>query len=141
MSTAMNDWMTGNPERAITIYDLPGLVGIAYGPSFSIKNIIHTFKKPGLWPLNKLAFTEDDFEAAFLTDRPNPENLPDAHSTVPPTPAAPPTPSTSTEILPITPESVRPFPRALLRKRQCGRQPVKSRILTETPEKNKLKML
>ncbi|KAJ8940468.1 hypothetical protein NQ314_010715 [Rhamnusium bicolor] len=51
-------------------------VGTAYAASFTIHNIKQGFKKPGIWPINRNAFCDEDFESSFVTDRPSPVNIP-----------------------------------------------------------------
>lgn len=31
--------------------------------------------KPGIWPINTMVFTHEEFDGAFVTDRPNPTNV------------------------------------------------------------------
>jgi hypothetical protein len=47
-AVAQNDWMVGNPGRTITIYDLTSIVATAYPVSFTMKNILARFEKPGI---------------------------------------------------------------------------------------------
>lgn len=70
LATAFNDWMLANPGQAITIRNIGYLANKAYENAFSIKNITHAFKKTGLWPVNRLAFSDEDFAASSVTDRP-----------------------------------------------------------------------
>lgn len=182
LKIAQNDWLTNNPGKTIRIHDLPSLTKIAFIESFSVKTIVNAFSKPGIWPFSRLAFSEDDFAAAYVTDRPDPnstqtvnlqiqpdisisrnnqpnENVCDfdminsqtevptftdllvnsteqcctninAHSVT-----SAELDSTIHEEL-ISPEHVRPFPKAAPRvERKGGRKKGKARILTETPEK------
>lgn len=141
LAVAMNEWMIMHPGRAITIHDLAAITNTAYTSSFIMKNIVEGFRKTGTWPLNRLIFSDDDFDCAFVTDRPPPgNNVNNSTETVLSTstqvaPEIEVVPSTST---PITPEIVRPFPKAAPRKNISQRKKVKSRVLTETPEKNKI---
>lgn len=36
---------------------------------FTMKNITSGFQKPGIWPVNKLAFSDEDFVAASATEK------------------------------------------------------------------------
>lgn len=156
LAVAINDWMLSNSGCRLNIEDLPGRVKIAYEATFTIKNITEGFRKPGIWPVNKLAFGEGDFDASLVSS-PEPVNIA--------------TPSTSTsepsgenpdgfpeaskkanleagqktpvkKIAPsfVSPEEVRPFPSKALSTnvRKNTRKKVKSRVLTETPEKDKI---
>lgn len=69
LSVAFNDWMLSNPGKAITIRNLGELSNIAFSRAFSMSNIINAFKKPGIWPVNRQAFDDDDFAASTVTDR------------------------------------------------------------------------
>lgn len=69
LSVAFNDWMLSNPGKAITIRNLGELTNIAFNRAFSMSNIINAFKKPGIWPVNRQAFDEDDFAASTVTDK------------------------------------------------------------------------
>lgn len=70
LAIAFNDWMLANPGQAISIRNIGYLANKAYEITFSIKNITHAFKKTGLWPINRLTFTDEDFAASSVTDRP-----------------------------------------------------------------------
>ncbi|XP_072398357.1 uncharacterized protein [Diabrotica undecimpunctata] len=78
-SIAFNDWMVLNPGKTITIKNIPELTHRAYARAFTNKNIVSSFKKPGIWPFNRLAFSDDDFDPSYVTDKPfhpavNPHN-------------------------------------------------------------------
>lgn len=64
-ATAFNDWMTSNPGKTITIRQIAHLTKIAYQNAFTQKNITTSFQKPGIWPLNRLAFQEEEFLPSF----------------------------------------------------------------------------
>ena len=119
-------------------FDIPKMASLAYRKAFTESNIKSAFEKPGVWPLNRLIFSDADFEAAYVTDREliidpgeSAESLelkPNAHIEVPST-------SNST---PLTPEQLRPFQKAVPRKNKSKRERGKSRIYTDSPEKNRL---
>lgn len=181
---AIDSWLATNPGKTLTIYELAELSGQAYSLALTPKNIQCGFSKSGIYPYNKDVFTDDDFIAASVTDRPNPENEPNRclispeETTVilPLTDPEQPTftdnlthanidlnkPGTSSDCkinVPytgenktamsrpnktpeknasgiITPEQIKPYPKAGPRKRtNRGRKPGKTRILTDTPEK------
>lgn len=129
LKVALNDFMAANPGKIISYKDVPKLATYAYQNSFTAKNILASFRKPGIWPLNRAAFNDDDFDAAFVTDRPFPE------------------PNKSIEVTDVeinanlaNPEqsmlsNIRPYPKAPPRK-QTARKRGKSRIFTSTPEKD-----
>lgn len=148
MKASFNDWLTTNPGKRITIYEISQLSSQAYYRAFTSSNIKSGFSKPGIWPFSRLAFNDDDFIASHVT------------SIIP----CIPTPGTSSNVtieknlnscnddlnnsnisskMPTdecpTPECVRPFPKAQFsnsknQKRKKGR----SRILTDSPEKDRI---
>jgi hypothetical protein len=61
LKTAFNDLILGNPRKPITIYDVAKLSCEPYLLSFTPSNIIKAFQKPGIWPINRLAFDDTDF--------------------------------------------------------------------------------
>ena len=64
-------WMTTNPRRSISIYEIVELSGAASSKAFNLKNITSAFKATGIFPLNPLIFTEDDFLSSYVTERPS----------------------------------------------------------------------
>lgn len=72
-SVAQNDWLLEHPGRTITIHDLTTIVTPAYNASHTPNNIISGFSKPGICPFNRNAFTDDDFQCAEVTNRPQPD--------------------------------------------------------------------
>lgn len=149
--SAVDNWLISNAGKTITIYDIPSLVNTAFSSAMTPKNIVAGFKSAGIMPFNPEIFTDDDFLSSFVTDR------------QPPTSTEEPQPSTSKQGLDITendspkrapftfttlgstvsplvtPEEIRPLPKAEARKSSGkGRQPMKSCILTDTPIKNKI---
>lgn len=193
LKTAFNNWHMMNPGKTVGIYNIPKLVRLAYYESFTAKNIISGFTKPGIWPFNEMAFSDDDFVPINVYISGNPKNTLDNQNTssailepqpvccmpsnqiheedqqlsiadtrelTPPSfqfaqgstvettepPAISRRPESQpeqSELLsnkdPITPEVIRPYPTAIKNKKtNKGRQPGKSRIYTDTPEKNAL---
>ncbi|GBO46976.1 hypothetical protein AVEN_199426-1, partial [Araneus ventricosus] len=101
------------------------------------------FKKTGIFPLNRPAFGEDDFFCSYITDHEYPgcnttetedctvinedlqENeLQDEDHTE--------------QLQPTTPESVRPYPKAVFKKKKNLRKKAKSTVYTSTPEKRRI---
>lgn len=133
--------MASYPGKLITIYDIPHLANDAYKKSFSAENILSSFKKTGLSPLNTSVFTSDVFQGAYVTDRPNPNEInKDIES-----------PNKLQQTIPVSSlkeqcsgspklniEEIRPYPKAPPRKTNSKREPGKSRVYTDTPEKNRV---
>lgn len=137
LKIAFNDYIASNPGIPISIYNIPTLSKDAFYSAFTPINIAKSFEKPGLWPLNTLAFNDDDFQSCYVTDRP----IPNDHN-------EPNTSQTSTlslekeEVLPrtiLTPENVRLLPKAPPRK-TTTRARGKSCIYTSTPEMEQIKL-
>ena len=165
---AMNNWMIspGNAGKPVTIYQVAALAGLSFPRAFNPTNIMKGFKVSGFVPFNPNIFSDIDFMAANVTDRPMPpaiENLPSNPSVLKDTenltlasiarlvsgqPHSVVTQNVNNTDLPstsqlvgqcLTPEMVRPHPKAQPRKHiNGGRQRGKSRILTDTPEKNSI---
>lgn len=70
-SVAFNDWLTSNPGKTITIKQIAQLTKIAFQAAFTQKNITKSFETPGLWPVNRLAFKDEEFAASFVNQSNN----------------------------------------------------------------------
>ena len=70
LKIAENDWLLSNPGKTVTIHNLAALTNTAYIASFTPKNITTAFKAKGTWPLSRLVFTEEDFEASHVISAP-----------------------------------------------------------------------
>lgn len=66
LKTAFNDWHINHSGKTLNIYNIPKLAKIAYFESFNSKNITSAFAKTGIWPFNKLAFSDADFDAVTV---------------------------------------------------------------------------
>jgi hypothetical protein len=64
------NWMSSNPGKTMTIYNIPGIVKEAFPLAFTQNNIINSFRKAGIWPCNEDVFQDVDFAPSFVTDRP-----------------------------------------------------------------------
>ncbi|XP_030767040.1 uncharacterized protein LOC115890832 [Sitophilus oryzae] len=147
-------WMVSHPGQTISLKNIPALVGLAYVRAFSPSNITKGFSTTGIYPFNPHLFEDLDFAGAEVTNRPyqevgqNPEEEPVIDDPI----AQPGTSSSqleptfntmentttiqSTPSAPFkSPEEVRPYPKALPRKKKGGRKLGRTRILTDTPEK------
>ncbi len=88
--------------KAIMIYDLPRVIAQVYSSGFT-DNIIISFKKPGIWPFNRFAFSEADFEKHYMFDMSDHEY--ELSVTLAKLSAAPTASSTMTELSILPPES------------------------------------
>lgn len=146
-SVALNDWMLSNPGKPVGLYHVPKLVNKAFVDSFTPKNILSAFSKTGIFPFNRENFDENDFLSSYVSDRPQQtEGANTANSSFNKSAELDsPTASTSAiqkELDVISPSFIRPFPKAPPRtSSNRGRKPGRTRILTDTPEKEELERL
>ncbi|CAH2101074.1 unnamed protein product [Euphydryas editha] len=68
-SQAADRWVLNHPGKCITIYDVAGIAGEAYGVSFTPKNIVKGFEVTGIYPYNRNIFSDEDFLCSYVTDR------------------------------------------------------------------------
>ena len=67
-----DSWMTANPGRRISQYEIAGIFSKAYLQSATPDKAIKGFSCTGLWPINEDIFTDEDFASASVTDDPMP---------------------------------------------------------------------
>lgn len=65
---SVDDWMTNNPGKIVTIYDIPGIVKLELPKAINPTNIISTFQATGIAPFNRDIFTNADFLSSSDTD-------------------------------------------------------------------------
>lgn len=68
INQSMTSWMTNNPGKIITIYDVPSISSSALVSAATPRNIINGFSVSGIWPFNMNVFTEDDVAPSVVTD-------------------------------------------------------------------------
>lgn len=167
-NSACDNWMINNAGKTMTIYDIPGVINQSFSLAVTQSNICAGFKSTGIFPFNRDIFTESDYAPSFVTDRPLPSNEIADEVTSTPTESRPncqtnvsdvalerqvnnpevqprnqvdPVPSCSGihSALTISPDVIRPFPKAQARKsvRNNARRRETS-ILTDTPVKKML---
>ncbi|KAJ8939475.1 hypothetical protein NQ318_022529 [Aromia moschata] len=137
---AMNNWLTGNPGKPVTIYEVAEFVNPAFSESFTISNICKSFEKTGIYPFNSNIFTDDDFLPSMdLTQSDNILDQPSTSSDLN-------SPSTSgivnknitkegREELGIVSPEMHPHEK---KNKTCGRKKGKCSVITDTPEKDEL---
>lgn len=135
--------MDTHPGIPISIYDIPSRVKKSLPLSATSKNITSGFTKTGIWPFNRNVFTDEDYLCSEVTDRQSTTTDNNIDHTLiqhltPNTPQCV-QPSTSGHTI-VTPEAMRPLPKAGERKNNRTRKKMKSTILTDTPEKEKLRL-
>lgn len=65
-----NAHCSNKPGEPLTIYNVAEIVGKSFPQAFTAANILKGFKTTGIWPFNRGIFTDADFLAASVTDRP-----------------------------------------------------------------------
>ena len=65
---ACDAWMTSFHGQPLTIYYIAELAEKAFSKAFCQENIVSSFKKTWIYPLNPDIFTEDMFLPAAVTD-------------------------------------------------------------------------
>ena len=64
LSSEMDKWMTRNPGKRITEYDLCGIFTPAYQRVASVEKAVNGFACTGIWPYDNDRFCETDFAPA-----------------------------------------------------------------------------
>ncbi|KAI7796638.1 hypothetical protein IRJ41_003050 [Triplophysa rosa] len=70
INSACDAWMRNIPGKTISIYDIPGIVAIAYPLAATPLNIQAGFRVAGVQPYNRDVFLETEFAPSYVTDRP-----------------------------------------------------------------------
>ncbi|XP_046383032.1 uncharacterized protein LOC124172345 isoform X2 [Ischnura elegans] len=139
-AAAVDSWNKSNPGKALSIYHIAGCVNFAHQKAMTPATIINGFKKTGIYPYNRHIFTEADFLSSSVTDQPSPETeecdllSQELRATA----------STSSlnngqgedKRTFQSPAQFKGYPKAAPRKNSTRkREPGKSMIITDTPEK------
>ncbi|XP_071575280.1 uncharacterized protein [Temnothorax nylanderi] len=158
--TQCDNWMTWNPGRTMTIYDIPGIVTKALPLAVTHQNIVSGFECTGISPFNPDIFQEYEFLPSSVTDSENPSTsagLEEANLNAadPDTSAEPDAAEQNknefdftdssmsrrddTRNLSATLESIRAFPKAAPRQTtRKGRKRRTTAVLTDSPEMKEL---
>lgn len=62
----VNVFQKSHPGRIINQYDVAKLLSPAFLKSAVAINAVHGFERPGIWPVNKYAFGDEDYEPAAV---------------------------------------------------------------------------
>jgi hypothetical protein len=65
----MDSWMTANPGRAVTQYQISAMLGPAYGKVATVGIATSGFVNTGLWPPNRHIFPDYMFSPSSVTDK------------------------------------------------------------------------
>ena len=168
VDTASDDWIKSNPGKTMCIYDISGIVKKALPLAATPTNVQKGFQVCGICPFDREIFSDDDFLASSVTNRPDPidnaipgnqassvaADIPQDDMMLQSTvgcsnevPSSTPTGTTTeSENLPpgivYSPQAIQPHPKADPRvKRRPNRRKRRSAVVTSTPEKNTLQAL
>nr|XP_029732067.1 uncharacterized protein LOC115268161 [Aedes albopictus] len=72
-SEACSNWLTTNPGKVITQYEVGELFGKAYCKCATVEKAVKAFETCGIEPLNPDVFTDEDFQPSQVTDIPQGE--------------------------------------------------------------------
>lgn len=72
VNSASDSWITSNPGRTMSIYDIPLIVRNSLPLAATPKNIMAGFKVSGISPFNRDVFDDQEFLPGYATDRPDP---------------------------------------------------------------------
>lgn len=70
---AADSWMTSNPGKRITFFEMAGLFQVAYNRAATVEKAVTGFRVTGIWPFNDDIFSDEDFAAAEVTEEPEPD--------------------------------------------------------------------
>ncbi|KAK2578848.1 hypothetical protein KPH14_012203 [Odynerus spinipes] len=74
-ASAQDTWLRNNPEKTITIYNIPKIVADSLPFVQTSMNIVNDFRKTGTFTFNANIFSGDEFSPSFVTDSPDPESV------------------------------------------------------------------
>ena len=157
-SSLCDSWMTSNPGKTLSIYDIAELSSQAFQRSFTIENINSFFRATGIFPYNPSIFTDDEFLPALVTDIPLQQDDDGEEPLCVPSTSGLTAVSLSTPTsLPSTSglsaasnstsqtmnneallELISPYPKANVARKRCNRNKCKTAIITDTPEKENI---
>lgn len=67
-------WLLSNPGRRISIYEIADIFGKSFDLAFTTKNVVSAFTCTGIFPFNRNVFQDDEFLPASVTDTDNINN-------------------------------------------------------------------
>lgn len=68
-----DNWLVQNPGRVITQSEVSSLFRLAYYKVANLEKAAHSFASTGIYPFNDQTFSDEDFAASLVSDRPNPK--------------------------------------------------------------------
>lgn len=150
---ALDGWMRSNPGKTASIYHIPVCVNEAFMSAMTPRNICSGFRSTGIFPYNRDIFSDAEFEPSMVSDRPNHDMLSTSEEDQPmaststsaelPSQACSSTCGTDSLLTSpgyVSPTEILPLPKSQQPRAQTKRKRVKTRILTDTPEKQAIEM-
>ena len=143
-NSACDCWIKENRGKTMTIYDIPDIIGRAFPTAFTPVNIQSGFKVAGIFPFDRDIFSDLEFLPSDVTDMVVPsactDNLTQSkHQQLfneQPQVSERPSSSANHLFLNVTSKNIQPFTKTVPRKRKSCTNRGKTKILTDTPEKN-----
>ncbi|KAF2883524.1 hypothetical protein ILUMI_22640 [Ignelater luminosus] len=74
-NTSVDQWMKDYPGTPMSLYDISGCFDAAFERAMTPINILASFRRTGIVPFDRHAFTDTDFLPSSVTDRPMPTIL------------------------------------------------------------------
>ena len=68
----IKQWLKAHPGRAITLFQVIQIFVSAYGKAATVNAAVNSFKKAGIFCMDRSVFVEHQFTSAEVTDRPDP---------------------------------------------------------------------
>ena len=81
-NTAVDSWMTSNPRRRVTVFEMAHLFGQAFLRTATAEKAVNGSRSCGLWPYDPNVFDDADFAASAVTEEEDPSQIQVASSTV-----------------------------------------------------------
>ena len=152
---ALDGWMTSNPGKTASIYQIPGCVNDAFMSAMTLRNISSGFRSTGIFPYRDV-LCDAEFELSMVSDGPNLEQQPATTGDAPvvsislsaelpsPGPAHACASPSDTDSHPnhagyVSPTEILPLPKSQQPRKRTNKKCVKTRILTDTPEKQAIR--
>ena len=146
---SMDSFIRSHVGKGVNIYDIPTIANGAHQQAMTISNIVSGFRSAGIYPFNRYTFSDSEFAAAEVSERPNPSSCatlaPHSESSesclsepksILSSPAAPSTSGLSAGAQNhVSPQEILPCPSYVRKTNTIRRKKRKSAIVTDTPEK------
>ena len=68
----IDQWLKAYLGRAVTVFQVSQIFGLAYGKAATINAAVNDFKKAGICDIDRSVFEEHEFIPAEVTDKPDP---------------------------------------------------------------------